>query len=81
MSALARELGVVVPVSFWERSNNGYYNSLAMIDADGANLGVYRKSHIPDSPGYVVIPSVTASADLCPDRWITLCYSDGHSTV
>lgn len=52
MSALAQELGVVLPVSFFERANNAYYNSLAMIDADGSPLGVYRKSHIPDGPGY-----------------------------
>ena len=49
---LARELGVVLPVSFYERRNNARYNSLAMIDADGKTLGVYRKSHIPDGPGY-----------------------------
>ena len=52
MSALAAELGVVLPVSFFERANNAYYNSLAMIDADGRCLGLYRKSHIPDGPGY-----------------------------
>ena len=51
-SALARELGVVLPISFFERANNAHYNSLAMIDADGAILGRYRKSHIPDGPGY-----------------------------
>ena len=50
--ALARELGVVLPFSFFERANNAYFNSLAMIDADGALLGVYRKSHIPEGPGY-----------------------------
>jgi len=49
---LARELGVVLPFSFFERANNAYFNSLAMIDADGALLGVYRKSHIPEGPGY-----------------------------
>ncbi|MGQ9370578.1 N-carbamoylputrescine amidase [Azospirillum sp. A39] len=52
MSALARELQVVLPVSFFERANTAYYNSLAIVDADGAVLGVYRKSHIPDGPGY-----------------------------
>jgi len=51
-SDVARELGVVLPISFFERCNNAYYNSLAYIDADGKNLGVYRKSHIPDGPGY-----------------------------
>ena len=52
MVALAAELQVVLPVSFFERANNAHYNSLAMIDADGRNLGIYRKSHIPDGPGY-----------------------------
>lgn len=52
MSRLAAELGVVLPVSFFERANNVYFNSLAMIDADGKVMGVYRKSHIPDGPGY-----------------------------
>jgi N-carbamoylputrescine amidase len=52
MSALAAELGVVLPVSFFERENNAYYNSVAVIDADGRQLGLYRKSHIPDGPGY-----------------------------
>jgi N-carbamoylputrescine amidase len=50
--ALARELSVVLPLSFFERANNAYYNSLAMVDADGEVLGVYRKSHIPEGPGY-----------------------------
>ena len=49
---LATELGVVLPVSFFERDNNAYYNTVAMIDADGRILGRYRKSHIPDGPGY-----------------------------
>lgn len=49
---LAAELGVVLPVSFFERANVAHFNSLAMIDADGTRLGVYRKSHIPDGPGY-----------------------------
>lgn len=51
-SALAAECGVAIPVSFFERDGHHYYNSLAMIDADGRVLGVYRKSHIPDGPGY-----------------------------
>jgi N-carbamoylputrescine amidase len=50
--ALARELEVVLPFSFFERARNAYFNSLAMIDADGRVLGVYRKSHIPEGPGY-----------------------------
>jgi N-carbamoylputrescine amidase len=49
---LARELEVVLPLSVFERANNAYFNSLAMIDADGSVLGVYRKSHIPEGPGY-----------------------------
>jgi N-carbamoylputrescine amidase len=49
---LARELGVSLPVSFFEQEGPHYYNSVAMIDASGALLGVYRKSHIPDGPGY-----------------------------
>jgi N-carbamoylputrescine amidase len=49
---LAAELDVVLPVSFFERANNAAYNSVAIIDADGTVLGVYRKSHIPDGPGY-----------------------------
>lgn len=52
MSALAADLGVVIPVSIFERDGHEYYNSLVMIDADGTPLGIYRKSHIPDGPGY-----------------------------
>ncbi len=52
MSQLARELGVVIPVSFFERCNQVFYNSVAVIDADGRYLGLYRKTHIPDGPGY-----------------------------
>lgn len=51
-AALARELNVVLPVSFYERSGNEQFNSCAIVDADGSILGVYRKSHIPDGPGY-----------------------------
>jgi N-carbamoylputrescine amidase len=49
---VAGELGVVLPVSLFERANNAYYNSLVMVDADGSVLGTYRKSHIPEGPGY-----------------------------
>jgi N-carbamoylputrescine amidase len=52
MQALAADLGVVLPISFFERAGQVYYNSVVTIDADGAQLGVYRKSHIPDGPGY-----------------------------
>ncbi|HEY2416857.1 MAG TPA: N-carbamoylputrescine amidase [Steroidobacteraceae bacterium] len=50
--ALARELQVVLPISFFERDGNAYFNSVAMFDADGRRLGIYRKSHIPNGPGY-----------------------------
>ncbi|MCQ4628665.1 N-carbamoylputrescine amidase [Shinella sp. CPCC 100929] len=52
MAALARETGVVLPVSLFERDGARLFNTLVMIDADGKVLGHYRKSHIPDSPGY-----------------------------
>ncbi|MBX3155789.1 MAG: N-carbamoylputrescine amidase [Deltaproteobacteria bacterium] len=49
---LAAQLGVVIPVSFFEAAGPEHYNSVAVFDADGRHLGVYRKSHIPDGPGY-----------------------------
>jgi N-carbamoylputrescine amidase len=49
---IARELDVVIPVSFFERAGQAHYNSVAMIDAGGTVMGLYRKSHIPDGPGY-----------------------------
>ncbi len=49
---IAKELQVVLPISFYEKKNNARYNSLAVIDATGEVLGLYRKSHIPDGPGY-----------------------------
>jgi N-carbamoylputrescine amidase len=52
MQKLAAELQVVLPVSFFERANGAYYNALAIVDADGTIVGKYRKSHIPDGPGY-----------------------------
>jgi N-carbamoylputrescine amidase len=52
MADVARDLGVAIPVSIFEREGPHYYNSLVMLDADGSPLGVYRKSHIPDGPGY-----------------------------
>jgi N-carbamoylputrescine amidase len=51
-AGLAKEFSVVLPLSFFERARNAHYNALAMIDADGQVLGRYRKSHIPDGPGY-----------------------------
>lgn len=52
LSELARELSVVIPVSFFERDGDRYYNSLVVLDADGKSLGLYRKTHIPDGTGY-----------------------------
>jgi N-carbamoylputrescine amidase len=52
MQPLARELGVAIAVSLFERTGSVYYNTVVMVDADGAVLGHYRKSHIPDGPGY-----------------------------
>ncbi len=52
LKPVAKELGVAIPVSIFERDGPAYYNSLVMLDADGEALGVYRKSHIPDGPGY-----------------------------
>ena len=52
MQLYAQKYHVVLPVSFFERHNNALYNSIVMLDADGTNLGCYRKSHIPDGTGY-----------------------------
>ena len=52
MQALAGKLKVAIPTSFFERDGQHYYNTLAMIGPDGAIMGTYRKSHIPDGPGY-----------------------------
>jgi N-carbamoylputrescine amidase len=52
MQALAAKLKVAIPTSFFERDGQHYYNTLAMIGPDGAIRGTYRKSHIPDGPGY-----------------------------
>jgi N-carbamoylputrescine amidase len=88
MSALARELEVVLPVSVFERAGNAYFNSLAIVDADGSVLGVYRKSHIPDGPGYeekyYFSPGDTGfrvwktrygniGAAICWDQWFPEC--------
>ncbi len=53
LAPLAAELGVVLPISIFEREGPHYFNSLVMADADGSLMGVYRKSHIPDGPGYM----------------------------
>lgn len=88
MSALAKELGVVIPVSFFERAGEHYYNSLVMLDADGSNLGLYRKTHIPDGTGYeekfYFRPGDTGfvvfatrfgriGAGICWDQWFPEC--------
>ncbi|MEN7537721.1 N-carbamoylputrescine amidase [Aurantiacibacter flavus] len=52
MRKLAKQLGVAIPTSFFERDGHHYYNTLAMIGPDGEIVGTYRKSHIPDGPGY-----------------------------
>ena len=52
MQRLAKAHGVAIPTSFFERDRQHYYNTLAMIGPDGAVMGIYRKSHIPDGPGY-----------------------------
>jgi N-carbamoylputrescine amidase len=82
--ALAKELAVVLPLSFFEKAGHAYYNSLVMIDATGEVLGLYRKSHIPDGPGYMekyyfapgdtgfrAFPtrSGTLGAAICWDQW------------
>jgi N-carbamoylputrescine amidase len=51
-AALAKELGVVLPISIFERAGQTHYNTTVMVDADGKQLGIYRKSHIPDGRGY-----------------------------
>jgi len=53
MSVLCKELNVVLPISYFEKSNNAYFNSVAVINSDGTILGNYRKSHIPDAAGYL----------------------------
>jgi N-carbamoylputrescine amidase len=52
LAPLAAEFGVVLPISIFERQGPHYFNTVVMVDADGAPLGLYRKSHIPDGPGY-----------------------------
>ncbi len=71
MRGLARELGVVLPVSFFERANQAYYNSLAMIDADGRELGVYRKMHMPAGPPGCFEKIYTSPGDTGFKAWKT----------
>ncbi|KAF0169914.1 MAG: N-carbamoylputrescine amidase [Caulobacteraceae bacterium] len=92
MRLLARTHEVVIPVSFYERASQGgrdrYYNSVAVVDADGSVLGVYRKSHIPDGTGYEekqcfspgdtgfrVWPTRvgTLGVGICWDQWFPEC--------
>jgi N-carbamoylputrescine amidase len=49
---IARELGIVLPISVFERAGQSFFNTVVILDANGSNLGYYRKSHIPDGPGY-----------------------------
>jgi N-carbamoylputrescine amidase len=84
MSGLAAELGVYIPTSFFEADGPHHYNSLAMIGPDGKVMGVYRKSHIPDGPGYEEKfyfrpgnsgfkvwpgPAATLGVGVCWDQW------------
>ncbi len=88
LQAVAKELQVVLPVSVFERAGNVFYNSMAMLDADGTLLGVYRKAHIPESPGYhekfyfspgdtgfKVWPTRygTIGVGICWDQWFPEC--------
>jgi N-carbamoylputrescine amidase len=88
MAALAGELGVVLPVGFFERDGAVYYNSLTVIDADGRVGDLYRKSHIPEGPGYeekhFFTPGDTGfrvwntrfgtlGAAVCWDQWFPEC--------
>jgi N-carbamoylputrescine amidase len=85
---VAADLKIVLPISFFERDQQSYYNSLAMIDADGSLLGIYRKSHIPDGPGYEEkfyfrpgntgfkvwsTRSGTLGVGICWDQWFPEC--------
>jgi N-carbamoylputrescine amidase len=86
--SLARELTVVLPISFFERAGQSFFNSLTVADSDGTLCGLYRKSHIPDGPGYqekyyftpgdtgfqVFATSVGAvGAGICWDQWFPEC--------
>ena len=88
MQKLAKSLDVAIPTSFFERDGQHYYNSLAMIDAGGEVLGVYRKSHIPDGPGYEEkyyfrpgntgfkvwkVAGTTIGVGVCWDQWYPEC--------
>ena len=51
-ASIAKKFNIVLPISFFEKKNNAYFNTVAVIDTDGSVLGIYRKCHIPDGPGY-----------------------------
>ena len=85
---LAAELKVVIPISFFEKDGPHYFNSVAIADADGSILGVYRKSHIPDGPGYMEkyyfrpgdtgfkawkTKFATIGVGICWDQWYPEC--------
>jgi N-carbamoylputrescine amidase len=88
LATVAGSLGVVLPLSVFELAENAYFNSLVMVDADGTVLGTYRKSHIPESPGYhekfYFSPGDTGfkvwqtrygriGAGICWDQWFPEC--------
>jgi len=88
MRKLARGLGVAIPTSFFERDGHHYYNTMAMIGTDGDVMGIYRKSHIPDGPGYEEkyyfrpgntgfkvwqVFGTTIGVGICWDQWYPEC--------
>lgn len=88
MQALAAELRVTIPTSVFERDGHHYYNTLAMVGPDGEVMGTYRKSHIPDGPGYEEkfyfrpgntgfkvwpVGDATAGVGICWDQWYPEC--------
>ncbi|NDE90138.1 MAG: N-carbamoylputrescine amidase [Alphaproteobacteria bacterium] len=88
LQKLAAELNVVIPISFFEKDGPRYFNSVAIADADGSILGVYRKSHIPDGPGYMEkyyfrpgdtgfkawkTKVATIGVGICWDQWYPEC--------
>lgn len=88
LSKLAKKLSVAIPYSFFEKAGPAYYNSVAMINADGTVMGLYRKSHIPDGPGYEekfyfrpgdtgfrvwATAYATVGVGICWDQWYPEC--------
>ncbi|MCB2063614.1 MAG: N-carbamoylputrescine amidase [Novosphingobium sp.] len=88
MQALASKLKVAIPTSFFERDGQHYYNTLAMVDERGEIIGTYRKSHIPDGPGYEEkfyfrpgndgfkvwqVAGTTIGVGICWDQWYPEC--------